>query len=242
MALMRPAPPREIESLLQNGYSIGIGDRFNEAMEIFKANPGPLIGLGAVLFVGSAILAWIPFIGPLAASLVFAPLMIGAGLRFVFAALRGKKPTFDDFIAIGDQAVPVIIGGAITNVFEMVSALARVLPLVLVMLIRIVCLIPSLIMHIVTGFTLPLIVDRRMDPVEAIAVSFKVTMKNLGEVILAIIVVIGINLVGLVACLVGLIVTTPFSITFLACVYAHVFGLTGAPEGEGNLGGDAGAS
>jgi hypothetical protein len=241
MTLMRPAPPREIESLLRDGYSIGIGDRFNEAMEIFKPNMWPLIGLGAVFFVGSAIFARIPIIGSLVVSFILAPLFTGAILRFAFEALRGKKPTFNDFIAIGDQAVPVIIGGAITNVFEVVGMLARVLPLILVVLVRVLCAILGLILHVIACFALPLIVDRRMDPIEAIKASIKVTMKNLGEVILAMLAAFGMALVGAVACLVGMIVTVPFAIVFLACVYAHVFGLTGAPEGDGNLGGDAGA-
>jgi hypothetical protein len=228
MALMRPAPPREIESLLRDGYSIGIGDRFNEAMEIFKANMGPLIGLGAVFLIINIVFALIPILGPIVIGFICVPLFMGACLRFAFEALRGKKPTVNDFTAIGSQAGPVLIGFVIVDIITMIGSF--------------LCVLPGLFVGIVLIFTLPVIVDRRMDPIEAIKASYKVVMKNFVEVLLAGLVAVGIGLAGVLACGIGMIVTTPFIFVFLACVYAHVFGLTGAPEGENNPGGNAGVS
>jgi len=68
-------------------------------------------------------------------------------------------------------------------------------------------------------FSTVIIVDRNVPPIEAIKQSIDITKNNIGQVIIAYLVIYAITLVGALLCGIGLIVAIPVSSLFLVFVY-----------------------
>ncbi|MED5802274.1 hypothetical protein VX037_14665 [Gordonia sp. Z-3] len=85
----------------------------------------------------------------------------------------------------------------------------------------ILLIIPGIVFAFLAYWSLTFVVDRDMDPIEGIKASFSVISKNAGTLFLLALAVIGLNIVGALLCLVGLLVTLP--VTMIATTYAYRF-------------------
>jgi uncharacterized membrane protein len=72
-------------------------------------------------------------------------------------------------------------------------------------------------------FTVPLIVDRQMDGVEAISTSFRTLSADFLNAVLFYVVLTFIVFAGLLACCLGLLVTFPLYYLAVAIVYRDFF-------------------
>ena len=96
-----------------------------------------------------------------------------------------------------------------------------------VSLLLLIILIPAYILLIVPGIILTLmflfagliVMDKGMGPVEALKESARITKGNRGALLLLLLAIIGINLLGLIALIVGLLVSIP--VTLFALVHAY---------------------
>lgn len=93
-------------------------------------------------------------------------------------------------------------------------ALLQVPPIVLILLA-----IPALVVSLVFGFAFYLVVDKGLSALAALKESARITRGHRFQLFLLLLAVIGINIVGLAALLVGLFVTIP--VTVLAMVHAY---------------------
>ena len=82
-----------------------------------------------------------------------------------------------------------------------------------------ILIIPALFVSLVFGFALYLVVDTGRGPIEAMKESARITQGHRLRIFLLLLAVVGVNIVGAVALLVGLFVTIP--VTVLAMVHAY---------------------
>ena len=80
-------------------------------------------------------------------------------------------------------------------------------------------IIPALVISLVFGFALYLVVDKDLGPIESLKESARITKGHRLQIFLLLLAVLGINILGIVALLVGLLVTIP--VTVLAMVHAY---------------------
>lgn len=83
----------------------------------------------------------------------------------------------------------------------------------------IILIVPALIVSLVFGFAFYLIVDRDLHAIAALKESARLTNGHRMQLFLLLLAVVGINIVGLVALIIGLFVTIP--VTVLAMVHAY---------------------
>ena len=88
------------------------------------------------------------------------------------------------------------------------------------------CVIPGLIVEILTIFTTVAIVDRNLTPIDGIKASFELAKANFVQVLLTWLLVIVITAVGALACGIGLLVSVPVATLFLVYSWRR---LTGGP-------------
>lgn len=98
------------------------------------------------------------------------------------------------------------------------SALLPALP------VAIICAIPATYLSVCWKFTLPLIVDRRMDFSAAMKASWKMVNKHWWQVFGLVVLVGLLNVAGFLACCVGLLFTIPVGFAALMLAYETIFG------------------
>jgi uncharacterized membrane protein len=87
-----------------------------------------------------------------------------------------------------------------------------------------ICLIPMVYLQTCWLFTLPLIIDKQMDFGAAMKASWKMVNKHWWQVFGLSILIGLVNLVGALACLVGLLFTVPIGFAALMYAYETIFG------------------
>lgn len=108
------------------------------------------------------------------------------------------------------------------------SVLGAVILQTLIILIGLVLLIvPGVIAALLLSFTQLAVVDKNLSPVDALKESYRLARPHLAKLFLLMLALIGINLLGLLALVVGLLVTIPVSLITVAHIYRT---LSGAQE------------
>lgn len=95
---------------------------------------------------------------------------------------------------------------------SIISFLAVIVGLVLL-------IVPGIIIGLALSFTLYLVVDKGLGPINAFKQSLVLTKGNRWKLFLLSLALLGLNILGLLALLVGLLVSVP--ITFLALMHAY---------------------
>ena len=97
--------------------------------------------------------------------------------------------------------------------------IGQILVGVIVIIGLILLIVPGVIAALALMFTSYLIIDKGRNPLEAIKESFRITKGHRMQLFILVVALIGINLLGAIALLVGLIVSIPVSM--LAIVHAY---------------------
>ena len=156
-------------------------------------------GAGSV-FV--SIIGWI-------VGLVVAAVIQSAYIGGLLDIADGRQVTIGDFFKprnVGN----VIIAGLIVGVLTTIGYL--------------LCIVPGLIVSFLLMFTIVALLDRNLPPVDAVKASFEITKNNVGDAILAWLVMAAILLAGLLACGVGIIVAAPVAGLFMVYTYRRLSG------------------
>ena len=85
--------------------------------------------------------------------------------------------------------------------------------------VLLICMIPMIYLQISWIFTIPLIIDKQLGFWAAMKTSWKMVNKHWWQVFGLVVVMGLLNIVGVLACCVGLIVTIPLG--FVALMYAY---------------------
>jgi uncharacterized membrane protein len=198
--------------------AFGIGESISFGWKTFKSNAGLLIGVMLV----SGIIGYVPtaldnmqkngqmdlglFALVLSIAFFFISQLLELGMVFINVQLvDGKKATFNDLFS----QTSVLIKGV----------LAALLYGVIVLLGIICFIIPGIWLAIRLQFYKYLVVDKKMGPIEALKGSWNMTKGNVWNLIGLGLVIMLLNLLGLIALIIGIFVTAPISMVAMAYVY-----------------------
>lgn len=144
-------------------------------------------------------------------------LLVGACLLpFHFFLQTKAGPVLEQFQRLpGHQPAPE----EVMNMFhDLIQAYAGTLPVLLL------CLIPVTYLTVSWAFTLPLIIDKQLNFWPAMKAGWRMVHKHWWHVF-GLVVIIGlINVVGVLACCVGLLFTSPMTIAITMSAYETIFG------------------
>jgi hypothetical protein len=238
------APTPVPTDVLARDYDVDITGCISRAWRLLQENFGMLFG-GALVYLllqfGMSALAQIPLIGLLfsLASLVIGGPLIGGLYFFLLKYIRRQPAEIGDVFAGFKLAfVPLMLGYIVVLILSMCAALpggilagigtylaveqkdsALPIAIALISVGGILLLIPLIYLSVAWWFTLPLIMDKRIDFWQAMNLSRKVVNKH-WWLWFAFVIVIGLlNLAGMLVCCVGMLVTFP--LTMLAALYAY---------------------
>ncbi|MCJ0904462.1 hypothetical protein [Rhodococcus sp. ARC_M6] len=211
-----PPPPANDYGAGFGGPQLSVGAALTYGWERFKNNALVWIGvtLAAVVISGLIQLVFgsasspgeisvLALIGSLVSAIV-GFLIQAAFIRGALHEIDGNKPAFGSFIQITNVGAIVLA--------SVIISIASGIGLVL-------CIIPGLIVIFLTYYTLTFVIDQNQDAISGIKSSFALTSKNVGPLLLLALTLIGINIVGTILLLVGLLVTLPISL--IASTYAY---------------------
>jgi hypothetical protein len=212
---------------------LSVGAAISYGWEKFKANWGVWVGISLIAVIISVVVQ-LPFGGfdggfgtgdmdsgfgagslilsmiGLVVSFVVGALIQAAFVRGALHELNGNKPNFGAFFQFGNIAqvfVASLIVGAITSIGYLL------------------CVIPGVIVMFLTWYTLTFVLDQNQDATTAIKSSFNLTSQNVGPLLLLALACVGLNIVGALLCLIGLLVSGP--VTLIAATYAYRFLVNG---------------
>lgn len=192
--------------------SLDIGEAFRAGWRGFVANIGPLIVVALAIWVVTGvvnwlgtdtsgvlqfIMGWVSFF----VSQLIAVVWISLGLAIV----DGREIATDMLLPSGRTFLSYILASLL---FSLMLAVGLVL-----------LVIPGLIVAVVFGLYGWALIDKNLDPLEALRHSSRITRGRRGQVFLFVLAAIGLNLVGLVLLLVGVLVTS--AVTLIAAGHAY---------------------
>jgi len=234
--------------ILERDYDLDIAGCIGQGWNLVQKNLGLLIGavliyLGIEFVIG--VLGMIPLIGALFSLLnlfVMAPLM--GGLFYVtLQAIRGQPTTAGDvFEGFRRAFIQLVLGYVVSAIL---TALC-VIPAVIVALVTLwpaithhqpptpaavfitagvglVCLLPTIFLSVNLMFTLPLIVDKRLEFWPAMQTSWKMVRKHWWQIFGLAVLVGLVNLAGFLLCCVGVLFSMPIGIAAMMYAYETIF-------------------
>jgi hypothetical protein len=242
-----PAPGVELAAqILQRGYTVAFGDWLNQGWNFFKANMGLAIGACWAIFglsICASLIGVIPCFGALvqlAFSLVIEPVLIGGVWYVLLRRLRGQPVgfgnIFDGFSLFFAQAflvnlimmllvVAAAMPGGIVAVLGAVLTDARnTAGVPLVVLGVFLALAAVFYLGVCYTFALPLVADRRMGFWAAMETSRRVVSRHWFGILIYGLVVGILGMLGILACVVGIIFTLPMCFCMFVVAYEDIFG------------------
>ncbi len=204
------------------------------------------------LFLGITLVAML--VGGAVPVVIIGPMMIGLYMC-LFAKMRGEPVEFGMLFKGFDYFTQGLVAAAIQTLpVILIMAVGQVIFVAFTMIIMptqrrrgdasqcssldwsifvLFAMIVSLVIHSLFLFAYPLIADRNLPGLDAIKLSYRAALQNLGGIIGLILLVTGMGILGVLACYVGAFLVMPISFASYAVAYRRVF-----PE-TGSLGGPA---
>ena len=173
------------------------GRWIGEGWALVKADLGNYIVI-ALLF---AILSGVP--------LIQGPLIAGFHI-FTMKKLMGRNAEFGDLFKGFNYFVPTLVASLLIGLFTFAGAL--------------LCIIPGLVVAAVFKFTYLFIVDKRMDFWPAMQASHAVVKNDYFGFTMFLILAFLVNVLGVLCCLVGLLVTIPLTFAAITVAYKEIVG------------------
>lgn len=206
-----PLAPPNAESLaaeiLARDYHFDIGGCMSRGWTLLMSDFWLLVGASFVagLIAGASIIG-----------LVLGGPMMGGLYALYLKKIRGQPARFGDaFIGFSVAFVPLMLAHVVSVLLTGVGLL--------------LCLVPGIYLWVSWAFTLPLVIDRKLDFWDAMELSRKVVTKHWWAMFGLLIVCFLVVLAGLLACCVGVIVTTAIAQAAVLYAYEDIFGPRPAP-------------
>jgi len=173
------------------------GRWIGEGWELVKADLGNYIVI-SLLF---AVLSGVP--------LIQGPLIAGFHI-FTMKKLMGRKAEIGDLFKGFNFFVPTLVASLLIGLFTFAGTL--------------LCLIPGLVVAAMYKFTYLFIVDKRMDFWPAMQASHAVVKNDYFGFTMFMILAFLVNLLGVLCCIVGLLVTIPLTFAAITVAYKEIVG------------------
>jgi uncharacterized membrane protein len=169
---------------------------------------GPLLGamvvVYAILIVGGLALNLIVRMGPLGGLLIAGPLQLGL-FKMIRQALRDEPVDFNLLFSEFSRFPDAYLAGLLIGLFSFVGA--------------VFCIIPGAIVKVCYASTYLFMNDKNLSFWDAMEASRRMAMNNLGQWVLLALALFALNLVGIIPCGLGLLVTAPMTYLVIAMAY-----------------------
>jgi GYF domain 2 len=226
--------PERTDELLAGDYELDIGGCFSSSWELVKTNFWPVVGVNALVFiliiafnqltglvtrpaidamvrqhrVSPGAIALIVLVSVVAAP-VYMILMAGL-MKYFLKLIRGEPAAVGDaFAGFGPMIGQLFLLGLVSNLLVLIGYA--------------LCIIPGLFLQVAWLFALPLVVDRRLNFWGAMELSRKMVCKHWFMVFAFLIVYTLVVLLGLLACCIGIFVSTPVGLGAWMYAYETIF-------------------
>jgi len=173
------------------------GRWISEGWALVKADLGNYIVI-SLLF---ALLSGVP--------LIQGPLIAGFHI-FTMKKLMGRNAEFGDLFKGFNLFVPTLVASLLIGLFTFAGTL--------------LCIIPGLVVAAMYKFTYLFIVDKRMDFWPAMQASHAVVKNDYFGFTMFLILAFLVNLLGVLCCIVGLLVTIPLTFAAITVAYKEIVG------------------
>ena len=240
---MNPQKQSKIDALQQQGYRLRVMDSLQGGWQIVSQNLG--------LFIGFTLLTFL--MGIASICLLFLPLLFAGNLVAGYYAVsmrikKGQSVAFGDFfngfrnsnfaqILLASLVISLITSLAYIPMYALqifFSADPTLLndPKIMIGfgLLALVGACVSIYLTILYMFTIPLILDHRLEFWPAMELSRKITQKQWVSYLGLYSLLALLGLVGVLTCGLGVLVTTPLGFATIVAAYDQVIGLDGQPE------------
>ena len=191
--------------ILARDYTVDIGRCIGRSWDLIKGDFWLLVGtsfLAGIIAAG----AGLPIVG-----LVIGGPMTGGLYALYLKKIRGQPATLGDaFVGFSTAFAPLMLA-------KLVSTLLTGLGLVC-------CILPGIYLGVSWIFTLPLVIDKKLDFWSAMELSRKVVTKHWWLMLGFLIVCLLVAVAGLLACCVGIFVATAIIQAALMYAYEDIFG------------------
>jgi serine/threonine protein kinase/capsular polysaccharide biosynthesis protein len=221
-----PAAEALEREILSRDYVLDIGKCVRRGWALVKSGFWPLVGITLLIL---ALLSAVSSVGQVTRSagnvhfntsvlgiLLGGPLMGGLYLYYL-KLIRGEKVRVETaFSGFSNSLLHLILASFVTGMLTMLGFLCLILP--------------GIFLFVAWFFTLPLVIDKRLDFWPAMRVSLKTISKHWWKFLGFLIVLALLNLGGLLLCLVGVLVTLPISFAALMYAYEDIINPPGPPS------------
>jgi uncharacterized membrane protein len=188
-----------------------VGACFNVALAALKRDFFNIVlanFIFALVCVIVGLVGIIPFVGWITIVLLAPPLMVGF-IRFNAKCVRGQPATLGDCFSGFD-----LLG---------TSVLTYILMVLLVLVGTLLCILPGIYLAISYIFAWNLMAERRGTAWECLEMSRQAVTAHWGWALLLLVVGSLLAYAGLIACIIGVLVTMPFYGLMLATAYDRLF-------------------
>jgi uncharacterized membrane protein len=189
------------ETIMNNrSVTFDIAQLFKDSWELFKRNMSPLLG-GYLIAMVIISVSGAVYIGPLILS---GPLVLGL-FKMSRMAVRGESIEFSELFSGFQRFLDAFLANLIITIFTIAGS--------------ILCIIPGLLVGIAYMSTYLFMLDDKLAFWDAMEASRKMVMNNPVQWIILWLVLCLFNIVGVLACCAGLILTGPISLLVLTLAY-----------------------
>jgi serine/threonine protein kinase/capsular polysaccharide biosynthesis protein len=203
------------QQVLARDYFLDIGSCLRRGWALVRRDFWPLVGVTALVLV----LLWAACASlktSVLGILLGGPLMGGLCFHFL-KKIRGEHVRVETaFSGFSNSFLHLILAGFVTEVLTMLGILCLILP--------------GIYLFVAWVFTLPLVIDKRLDCWPAMRLSRKTISKYWWKFLSFLIVLGLVNLAGLMAFCVGVFFTFPVSLAALMYAYEDIFNPPGLPS------------
>jgi serine/threonine protein kinase/capsular polysaccharide biosynthesis protein len=220
-----PAAEALEREILARDYVLDIGSCLRRGWALVKSDFWPFVGITALIL---ALLSAVSSFGEVSRSvgnvhfntsalgfLLGGPLMGGLYLYYL-KKIRGEPVRVETaFSGFSHSLLHLILASFVTGVLTVLGFLCLILP--------------GIFLCVAWFFTLPLVIDKRLDFWPAMRVSLKTICKHWWKFLGFLIVLALVNLGGLLLCFVGVLVTLPISFAALMYAYEDIVNPPGLP-------------
>ena len=192
--------------LLARDYDLDVGDCLGRGWNLLTSNFWPAVG---ITFLASLLMT-VPIIN----------YAVIAGLFHYFLKLRrGEKGVLEDiFAGFSERFLHLFLAGLIGHLLMSVGFLF--------------CILPGIYLAVCWQFSLPLVLEKKMDFWDAMELSRKMVAKHWFSVFFLMVVAFFFcQLLGILAFVIGVYITLPWAFAAMACAYYMIFEPAPPPPG-----------
>jgi uncharacterized membrane protein len=194
-----PPPPAQPVWTPRPGVKAETGKWISAGWDMVKADLGNFIVVTLIFVVVNSV----------ASIVTQGPLQTGFHL-FCAKKLYGRRAEVGDMFKGFDYFLPAFVAALLIGIFVFIGIL--------------LCIIPGLVVAAAVKFTYLFIMDKKMDFWPAIEASHNVVKNDYFGFTMFLVALGLINLLGALACIVGLLVTIPLSVAAITIAYQEVVG------------------